>query len=117
MERTWRILFIRIALVAILIAFVVYVIFTYQKYSLKNSVEEHLISEGYLKDEIVSITTHVGKLPVFSARVIFADEKDTTYYYRRDNNEVMQFGYPTDLNGKRTSEPKHMDSRLRASFD
>lgn len=69
------------------------------KYTLKNEVTTYLTNQGYLEDQIASINTYFGKAPLFSARVIFSDEKNIIYYYMKDHDEIRQFGTPTELDG------------------
>jgi hypothetical protein len=69
------------------------------KLTLKSEVSQHLTKMGYSKDQIASIRTYFGKMPLFSARVVFSDE-NVVYYYRKDPpNKIRQFGTPTDLGG------------------
>lgn len=82
-------------------------IFSYiplNKYILKKDVRKHLIAQGYSISEIESIDVFFGKAPLFSARVIFSDEKNVVYYYMKDHKKVRQFGTPTGSDGNEIFE-------------
>ncbi|TGV30843.1 DUF3139 domain-containing protein [Mesorhizobium sp. M00.F.Ca.ET.186.01.1.1] len=66
----WLIISASVAICAVLL-FVGFI--NFKKYKLKRDVEEYLLMKGYKSSDIISITTHYGKLPSFGARVIFAD--------------------------------------------
>ncbi|WP_429827560.1 DUF3139 domain-containing protein [Brevibacillus parabrevis] len=71
------------------------------KYKLKRDVEEYLLMKGYKSSDIISITTHYGKLPSFGARVIFADEP-----------EVRQYATPANLGSDKTNSVfKHQEKK------
>lgn len=61
------------------------------EYNIKKDVKDHLLKQGYRESDIISITTHFGKLPSFSAGVIFTDEPNITYYYLKDEKGVSQY--------------------------
>lgn len=65
------------------ICFIAYVKFTL--YSLKNETYNHLIERGYKKEDIMKIDTSIKKLSLYTADVIFKDEPDITYSYKKDD--------------------------------
>lgn len=86
----------------------------WHKNSLESDVRGYLFKQGYINEEIKSIRTRVGKAPVFSVEVIFMDEPEIIYYYRKDDGKIIQYGIPTDISGKNTSEDyifKHREKR------
>lgn len=103
----WRI-FIIIGLIIVLVPSFVFSFITFNKYTLKNDVRKHLIDQGYMMNQIESIETYFGKVPVFSARVVFSDENNVTYYYMKDHNKIRQFGTPTGLGGNEIFDIDHL---------
>ncbi|WP_019640270.1 DUF3139 domain-containing protein [Paenibacillus fonticola] len=77
---------------------------SWKKGSLESEVRNYLFKQGYKNEEIQSIHTRVGKAPVFSIEVIFVDEPQTVYYYRKSDGKIIQYGAPTDMEGRNTAE-------------
>ena len=62
------------------------------KQKTNNEVLLYLTDEkGYLKEEISEIYTQIGKAPVVSTTVIFSDELDSRYFYRKENGRIYQY--------------------------
>ncbi|MNM80450.1 hypothetical protein D3C81_924200 [compost metagenome] len=109
-------------LMLIFFSFVIIVIFSFflfselKEWQLKKDVKKYLIEEGIDENRVLKIETVIAKAPVLSARVIFADEPNVTYYYRRSSGEIVQFGMPTyNVPGDTSYEFKHMDPRLKSN--
>jgi hypothetical protein len=65
-----------------------------EKKQLKADVEEYLLQRGYKNSDITSINTYFGKMPFFSAKVIFNDEEQVEYFYLKDKGQIKQFSTP-----------------------
>jgi hypothetical protein len=58
--------------------------------SLEKKVRHYLITERNIDEKlIVRIDGVFGKLPVFGAEVVFADEPDVRYYYTERNGKII----------------------------
>lgn len=64
----------------------------YSKFDIKNDTYAYLIEKGYKKPDIKSIETIVGMAPRLSTQVIFEDEPQVIYHYKKDDGEIVQLG-------------------------
>lgn len=107
--KKWLIISASVAICAVLL-FVGFI--NFEKYKLKRDVEEYLLMKGYKSSDIISITTHYGKLPSFGARVIFADEPEVMYFYLEDTDGVRQYATPANLGSDKTNSVfKHQEKK------
>lgn len=74
----------------------------YNKMAYAQRVSDYLLEQKHHKQsEILSVTgVWNGKLPPFSADVVFADEPEVVYIYFA-HNDVIQFGYRLTEEGKK----------------
>lgn len=74
----------------------------YNKMAYAQRVNDYLLEQKhYQQSEILSVTgVWNGKLPPFSADVIFADEPEVTYIYFA-HNHVIQFGHRFTVEGEK----------------
>lgn len=64
------------------------------KHRANNEVMSYLVDQkGYSKEEISKIYTQVGKTPIVSTTVIFSDELDARYFYRKENGQIYQYSF------------------------
>ncbi|MCM3697825.1 DUF3139 domain-containing protein [Paenibacillus macerans] len=75
----------------ILIVLSIIVFTQYSTRNLESEVFNHLLNEGYQKEEILSVKSELGKAPVFSATVIFKDEPNARYFYKKENGAIIQY--------------------------
>jgi hypothetical protein len=59
----------------------------------KDTTHYLLVQKGLDKTSIMSIKPEFSKAPLFSVNVIFKDEPDNIYYYRKDNGQVFQYSH------------------------
>lgn len=102
---------VSVILVLVLVAIgVIGITISINKYKLKKDVEQYLLNKGYTNEQIESIeTVYSFKLPPFTAKVIFSDEKHVTYYYLK-YDEVRQYGNPTVEGEIRPDQFKHLEN-------
>ncbi|TPG73490.1 DUF3139 domain-containing protein [Brevibacillus laterosporus] len=96
-------------IIGILFVFLLLLFIGYNKYtlySLEKDTFHYLISEkGYKETEIKSISGKISKAPVYSIEVIFNDEPDVTYIYRKKESGQIILLSKSSENNK--SEYKH----------
>lgn len=79
---------------AIVLAVLPFGYVSYNKWAYAQRVSDFLLEQKHYKQSDIQSITGVwnGKLPPFSADVVFADEPEVVYIYFA-HNEVIQFGY------------------------
>lgn|SRR5690625_1426187 len=99
-------LVIIISLIIIIVPTSVYGFVKYKSYTLEKETRKHLKTIGYKDDEILDVKTKIKKLSLFTAEVIFSDEPNIIYDYKKEGNNIIQIGPTTD---KRDYEYKHLE--------
>lgn len=64
--------------------------------SFKNKMSGEIINylidqKGYSESDISKIYTQVGKAPLVSTTVIFSDDINTRYFYRKEDGRIYQY--------------------------
>lgn len=81
----------------------------YELYTLKNQTYDYLLEKGYEEADIRSLDTGIQKLSLFTAFVVFEDEPEITYNYKKnDDGDIIQIGWSTsykDLEYKHSEDP------------
>lgn len=62
----------------------------YKHYTTKKQTYVHLIEYGYKEKDILNIESKLQKITMYTAEVIFTDEKNVTYDYIVRNKKVEQ---------------------------
>ena len=78
------------------------------KWRMSDEVRDYLLKERhYRPEQVARIYTQIGKAPVVSTTVIFADEPSTRYFYRKLEGTFLQYSI-APLHGADYSPPyKH----------
>ncbi|MFL1675209.1 DUF3139 domain-containing protein [Paenibacillus dendritiformis] len=77
------------AAMIVLIPILVFAYIPYQLASLEKATYEHLIDrQGYADSDILRIDTKVKFLSFYTAEVVFADEPDITYDFKKTKKEI-----------------------------
>ncbi|MEO2208148.1 DUF3139 domain-containing protein [Paenibacillus pabuli] len=92
----------------ILVSLLLILFVNLEKKQLKTEVNNYLLQNGYKTSDIASINTFFGRMPFFSARVVFKDEENVEYFYLKDSGEIKQFSTPL-VNGSRNYNDKDQD--------
>jgi hypothetical protein len=111
--KLWKKVFIFVTLsIGILVIAIPIGIFVFIKitlYSLeKDTTHFLLVDKGLEKTSIMSIKPVFGKAPSFSVRVIFKDEPDNVYLYKKDNGQVSQHSH-SSFNSDTNTIYKHVE--------
>ncbi|WP_074113517.1 hypothetical protein, partial [Paenibacillus sp. P46E] len=62
------------------------------KNKMNQEIQSYLLNQrGYTKTDINKIYTQVGKAPLVSTTVIFNDERDNRYFYRKEDGRIYQY--------------------------
>ncbi|WP_052088278.1 DUF3139 domain-containing protein [Paenibacillus wynnii] len=61
------------------------------KNNLNEEIVKYLAEKGYSQNEILKVYTEFGKLPLVSTTVIFQDEVNARYFYRKENGRIYQY--------------------------
>lgn len=57
-----------------------------------NEVIHYLVdARDYKNEDLYKVYTQIGKAPVVSTTVIFADEPNARYFYRKEKNRIYQY--------------------------
>ncbi|WP_449600607.1 DUF3139 domain-containing protein [Paenibacillus sp. Marseille-Q9583] len=57
-----------------------------------NEVIHYLVAtRDYKNEDLYKIYTQIGKAPVVSTTVIFADEPNARYFYRKEKDRIYQY--------------------------
>ncbi|CAH1203311.1 DUF3139 domain-containing protein [Paenibacillus sp. JJ-223] len=60
--------------------------------SREAEVQAYLVDvKGYSKADILAIDTHFGKAPLVNTEVIFKDEPNARYFYKKENGAIFQY--------------------------
>ncbi|WP_339240587.1 DUF3139 domain-containing protein [Paenibacillus sp. FSL R5-0517] len=94
--------------IVILVSLLLILFVNLEKKQLKTEVNDYLLQTGYKNSDITSIKTFFGRMPYFSARVVFKDEENVEYFYVKDSGEIKQFSTPL-VNGSRNYSDKDQD--------
>lgn len=83
-----------IAAVIVFIPILMFAYIQYQLASLEKATYEHLIGrQGYAESDILRIDTKLKLLSFYTAEVVFADEPDITYDYKKnEKGDIIQVG-------------------------
>lgn len=98
-----------LAVVLTIIPFAIYGYNKYLLYDIKHCTYDHLIMMGYKELDIVSVTPKVGKLPMLKTQVIFKDEPQVIYEYKKDNGEIIQLRFSNDVDFEEKEKYKHIE--------
>lgn len=82
------------ATVIVLIPILMFAYIQYQLASLEKATYEHLIGrQGYAESDILHLDTKLKFLSLYTAEVVFTDEPDITYDYKRnEKGDIIQVG-------------------------
>lgn len=83
-----------IAAMIVLIPILMFAYIQYQLASLEKATYEHLIDrQGYAESDILHLDTKLKFLSLYTAEVVFTDEPDITYDYKRNQKgDIIQVG-------------------------
>ncbi|MEC5425286.1 DUF3139 domain-containing protein [Virgibacillus sp. C22-A2] len=85
-------IFVIILFLIIITPISAYGYYQYQNNNLEKDTYTYLTEKGYNDDDILSIETKLEKLSLFTAEVIFTNEPNVTYQYKKDNKQIIQIG-------------------------
>ncbi|ALA41486.1 hypothetical protein ABE82_08110 [Paenibacillus peoriae] len=82
-----------IAILIIIILFLaIWTLSSYTKSHTQNEVFNYLVkTQGYKPSEIYSVETQIGKAPLVSTQVIFKDETNARYFYKKEDGKIIQY--------------------------
>lgn len=61
-------------------------------HNLERDVRSYLINQrNYQNNDISKLKGHFSKLPTFTVHVTFKDDSQFTYYYMRDQGNIVQY--------------------------
>lgn len=83
-------IFVTLFILIIIVPVVIYGYVQYQHNSLEKETYSYLIDKGYEGQEILSVESKLKKLSLFTAEVIFEDEPNVIYEYKRDDSKIIQ---------------------------
>ncbi|ASA26161.1 hypothetical protein B9T62_03430 [Paenibacillus donghaensis] len=68
----------------------------YSLHSYKDKMNRQIVhylttEQGYTEKQLYKVYTQIGKAPVVSTTVIFADEPDARYFYRKEAGQIYQY--------------------------
>ena len=86
----------------------------YRQYYISNrdaEVERYLLqTQGYQQSDIQRIDTSIGKAPVVSTKVIFTDEPEARYFYKKENGSIRQYSSAPVHGVNPSFNYKHLDN-------
>ncbi|WP_202076533.1 DUF3139 domain-containing protein [Caldalkalibacillus salinus] len=83
----------------------------YQHYNIEKKVTAHLLDDkDYNQEEFEITKTTIGKLPLYSANVVFKDEPEIIYIYKVGSELVFQIDVATVDNN---THPDEIDSEFK----
>ncbi|MFB5762685.1 DUF3139 domain-containing protein [Paenibacillus medicaginis] len=78
-----------------------------------DEVKSYLIEQkGYKEDDIIEIQTVISKTPIVSTSVVFKDELNARYFYKKDMGRIEQYTYAPATNQGGRPEFKHKEKDL-----
>ncbi|MBE0336689.1 DUF3139 domain-containing protein [Paenibacillus sp. 23TSA30-6] len=81
-----------VAIFIVIILATVWMLSNYTKSHTQNEVFNYLVKiQGYKPSEIYSVETQIGKAPLVSTQVIFKDETNARYFYKKEQGEIIQY--------------------------
>jgi hypothetical protein len=70
----------------------IWILSSYTKSYTQNKVFSYLIKDqGYKPSEIYSVETQIAKAPLISTQVIFKDEINARYFYKKEQGKIIQY--------------------------
>ncbi|TKH39062.1 DUF3139 domain-containing protein [Paenibacillus polymyxa] len=70
----------------------IWILSSYTKSYTQNEVFSYLVkAQGYKPSEIYSVETQIAKAPLISTQVIFKDEIDARYFYKKEQDKIIQY--------------------------
>ncbi|WP_240664137.1 DUF3139 domain-containing protein [Paenibacillus sp. M-152] len=73
----------------------IWILSSYTKSYTQNEVFSYLIKDqGYKPSEIYSVETQIAKAPLISTQVIFKDEINARYFYKRSKVKLFSITKP-----------------------
>ena len=98
--------FILAFLLVLLIPLIIFGLFKINNDKLEKETYSYLIDKGYEDSDIESVNSTYKKLSRFTAEVVFVNEPEVTYDYKKDGDRIIQLG-PTIR--KDNYEYKHLE--------
>lgn len=95
-----------IGLLMIITPFIIYNYIQYKHHTTEKETYSYLLAHGYKDQDILSITSKIKKLSLFTSEVIFSDEPNIAYDYKVKNKTVTQLGPTVD---KENYNFKHLE--------
>ncbi|WP_090735981.1 DUF3139 domain-containing protein [Paenibacillus sp. Mc5Re-14] len=70
----------------------IWILSSYTKSYTQNEVFSYLIKDqAYKPSAIYSVETQIAKAPLISTQVIFKDEIDARYFYKKEQGKIIQY--------------------------
>lgn len=84
----WGIIIFTLLVIITPFSIYAYVIFNHN--ALENETYDCLLKKGYEDTEILDVKFTLKKLSLFTVEVIFTDEPEITYQYKKENKQIIQ---------------------------
>lgn len=94
-KKTW----ITILSIVVVLGLTIHFGLNYYKDKVTQEVISYLVEEkGYKQTDIAEIKTYIGKAPLVSTSVIFKDEPNAMYMYKKNLDKMEQYGQIPAIN-------------------
>ncbi|ADM69341.1 hypothetical protein GMA19_01509 [Paenibacillus polymyxa E681] len=81
-----------IAIFIVILFASIWILSSYTKSHTQSEVFNYLVKiQGYKPSEICSVETKIAKAPLISTQVIFKDETNTGYFYKKERGKIIQY--------------------------
>lgn len=80
---------------------------------MNNEVIHYLVDmRDYKNEDLYKVYTQIGKAPVVSTTVIFADEHNARYFYRKEKDRIYQYSMASVKGTDPNYTYKHIEEGL-----
>lgn len=96
---------------------IVYGVASLALHSFRNQMNNEIIhylvdAREYKNEDLYKVYTQIGKAPVVSTTVIFADEPNARYFYRKEKDLIYQYSMAPVKGSDPKYTYKHIEERL-----